>query len=281
VGTESRAILITGAGAGIGLAVARALIERGTTVYAGVRGTAPAELAGAVPVTLDVTDPDSVARAAEQVAEHRRGEGLHAVVNNAGVIVQGPLELVPESELRRQFEVNVYGPIRVMRSFLPLLRLGRGRLVNITAPAARVAVPFAAPMSASKAALASLSDAARLELAPWGVPVIQVIPGGTSTEIFAKADRASAEALATVDPAGVGLYRPALDAVAAAAGRQRLDPLETAVRGVLSAVLDARPKRHYVVGNARVFAFLARLPVGLRDRMVARALGLSALPAAG
>lgn len=281
MGTESRAILITGAGAGIGLAVARALVERGITVYAGVRGRAPAELAGAVPVTLDVTDPDSVARAAEQVAEHRRGEGLHAVVNNAGVIVQGPLELVPEPELRRQFEVNVYGPVRVMRSFLPHLRLGQGRLVNVTAPSARVAVPFAAPMSASKAALASLSDAARLELAPWGVPVIQVVPGGTATEIFAKADRASTEALATVDPAGVGLYRTALDAVAAAAARQRLDPVETAVRAVLSAVLDARPRTHYVAGNARVFAVLARLPMGLRDRLLARALGLSALPAAG
>lgn len=279
--TDSRAILITGAGAGIGLAVARALVERGITVYAGLRGPAPAELAGAVPVALDVTDPDSVARAAERIADLRGGLGLHAVVNNAGVIVQGPLELVPEPELHRQFEVNVYGPVRVMRSFLPQLRQGRGRLVNITAPTARVAVPFAAPISASKAALAALSDAARLELAPWGVPVIQVVPGGTATEIFAKADRDSAAALATVDQAGVGLYRAALDAVAAATARQRLDPVETPVRAVLSAVLDARPKTHYVAGNARVFAVLARLPMGLRDRLVARAMGLSALPTAG
>ncbi|GIH16266.1 SDR family NAD(P)-dependent oxidoreductase [Rugosimonospora africana] len=278
--TDSRAILITGAGAGIGLAAARALVERGFTVYAGLRGPAPAELAGAVPVTLDVTDPDSVARAAEQVADRQRGQGLHAIVNNAGVIVQGPLELVPEAELRRQFEVNVYGPVRVMRSFLPQLRQGRGRIVNVTAPTARVAVPFAAPISASKAALAALSDAVRLELAPWGLPVVQVVPGGTATEIFAKADRASVEALATVDPDGVGLYRSALDAVAAATARQRLDPVATAVRAVLSATLDARPKTHYVAGNARVFAMLARLPMGLRDRMVARALGLSALPAA-
>jgi NAD(P)-dependent dehydrogenase (short-subunit alcohol dehydrogenase family) len=280
VAAESRAILITGAGAGIGTAVTRALLERGITVYAGIRGPAPAALAGAVPVTLDVTSADSVSAAAERIADQQGGRGLHAVVNNAGVLVQGPLELLPESELRRQFEVNVYGPVRVMQAFLPQLRLGKGRVVNITAPTALIAVPFAAPISASKAALAALSDAARLELAQWGLPVVQVVPGGTDTEIFAKAERSAGDALAAADPAGVALYRPALAAVAAATARQRLDPVQTVVRAVLAATLDSRPKTRYLAGNARVFAVLARLPVGARDRLLARTLGLSKLAAA-
>lgn len=275
--TDERAVLLTGAAGGIGAAVTRALLERGLTVYAGVRADPAPELAGAVPVILDVTSAGSVRAAAEQVAERQRGRGLHAIVNNAGLIVQGPLELVPEAELRRQFDVNVHGAVRVMQAFLPQVRLGKGRIVNITAPSARVAVPFAAPISASKAALASLSDAARIELAPWGIPVVQVEPGGTATEIFAKAERAGAEALALADPAGVARYRPALAAVAAASAKQRLDPVATVVKAVLAAVLDPKPKSHYVAGNARVFAILARLPEGARDRLLTRALGLSKL----
>lgn len=271
---RSQAVLLTGAAGGFGVAVTRALLERGVTVYAGVRAEPPAALAGAVPITLDVTRTDSVLAAAKEIAAREGDGGLHAVVNNAGVIVQGPLELVPESEWLRQFDVNVHGPVRVTQAFLPLLRQGGGRVVNISAPAARVAVPFAAPMSASKAALASLSDAARLELAPWGVPVVQVEPGGSSTEIFAKAEAASARALASLDPERVAPYRSALDAVAAASARQKLDPVEKAVGAIVAAVLDRRPKTHYVAGNARIFAVLARLPRGARDRVLVRALGL-------
>jgi NAD(P)-dependent dehydrogenase (short-subunit alcohol dehydrogenase family) len=280
VATDSQAILITGASAGIGMAVTRALLERGVTVYAGVRGRAPAQLAGAVPVTLDVTSADSVSAAAKQIADRQGGRGLQAVINNAGLIVQGPLELLPESELHHQFDVNVYGPVRVMQAFLPQLRLGKGRIVNISAPTAMIAVPFASPISASKAALASLSDAARLELAQWGIRVVQVIPGGTATEIFAKAEQAAADVLAATDPARVALYQSALAAVATAAAKQRLDPVETAVRAVVKAALSPRPKNRYVAGNARVFAILARLPVGARDRLLARTLGLAKLAAA-
>jgi NAD(P)-dependent dehydrogenase (short-subunit alcohol dehydrogenase family) len=262
------------------MAVTRALLERGVTVYAGVRSRAPAQLAGAVPVTLDVTSADSVSAAAKQIADRQGGRGLQAVINNAGLIVQGPLELLPESELHHQFDVNVYGPVRVMQAFLPQLRLGKGRIVNISAPTAMIAVPFASPISASKAALASLSDAARLELAQWGIRVVQVIPGGTATEIFAKAEQAAADALAATDPARVALYQSALAAVATAAARQRLDPVETAVRAVVKAALSPRPKNRYVAGNARVFAILARLPVGARDRLLARTLGLAKLAAA-
>jgi NAD(P)-dependent dehydrogenase (short-subunit alcohol dehydrogenase family) len=280
VATDSQAILITGASAGIGMAVTRALLERGVTVYAGVRGRAPAQLAGAVPVTLDVTSADSVSAAAKQIADRQGGRGLQAVINNAGLIVQGPLELLPESELHHQFDVNVYGPVRVMQAFLPQLRLGKGRIVNISAPTAMIAVPFASPISASKAALASLSDAARLELAQWGIRVVQVIPGGTATEIFAKAEQAAADVLAATDPARVALYQSALAAVATATAKQRLDPVETAVRAVVKAALSPRPKNRYVAGNARVFAILARLPVGARDRLLARTLGLAKLAAA-
>src|ERR1700754_1536803 len=123
---DNTSVLITGAGGGIGTATTLRLAELGYTVYAGVRSSAPQlkKHRGVRVVRLDVTDAESVAKAAAEIA----GEtgGLHAVVNNAGVIVQGPLELVPPAELRRQFEVNVYGPALVVQTFLPLLREGHG-----------------------------------------------------------------------------------------------------------------------------------------------------------
>jgi NAD(P)-dependent dehydrogenase (short-subunit alcohol dehydrogenase family) len=111
----------------------------------------------------------------------------------------GPLELVPPDELRRQFEVNALGPAHVIQAFLPLLREGRGRIVNISAPTARVPIPFS-PVGASKAALESLSDSLRIELGAWGIPVAVIVPGGTATPIWQKADTAAQAALNGTEP---------------------------------------------------------------------------------
>ena len=104
-----------------------------------------------------------------------------------------------------------------------------------------------------------------------------MVPGGSETEIFAKADQAAKDALAVADPASVDMYQSALDAVAVASAKQRLDPVKTVVRAIVTAALSTKPKTHYVAGNARIFAILEKLPTGVRDRMIARALGLSAV----
>jgi NAD(P)-dependent dehydrogenase (short-subunit alcohol dehydrogenase family) len=281
-GQSSKSVFITGAAGGIGEVTARALAERGYVVFAGIHNDVGA-LSGvdqirAVPI--DVTDPASVAAAAEQVALEVGDAGLHAVINNAGVIVQGPLELVPPDELRRQFEVNTLGPAYVTQAFLPLLRRGGGRVVNISAPTARVPVPLMAPIGASKAALVSLSDALRSELAAWQIPVVVVEPGGTSTEIFAKADTAARAGLAGADPGQVALYRGHLDAFAKAAAKQKLGPADVVTRAIVQAVEARRPKRRYAAGTGtRLFGFLSHLPAGIRDRLVSGAFGLSKVEA--
>ena len=110
------------------------------------------------PVAIDVTDPSGAEKAAKIVKEATGQSGLQAVINNAGVIAQGPLEPVQPEELRRQFEVNTFGPVHVIQAFLPLLRTGTGRIINISAPTARVPVLCMAPTGGSKAALAAFSD---------------------------------------------------------------------------------------------------------------------------
>jgi NAD(P)-dependent dehydrogenase (short-subunit alcohol dehydrogenase family) len=292
------AVLITGAAGGIGTATAKTLAEHGYRVYAGVRGGAGAPVvvpearqqagsAGIRVIPLDVTDQESISAAVKLVSADlastgQDGAGLHAVINNAGVIVGGPLELIPESELHRQFAVNVYGPVLVTQAFLPLLREGKGRLINISAPTARLAVPFAGGISASKAALESFSSAARVELAPWGIPVIVIEPGATDTDIFAKSATAAAVALEASRPERVVLYRVQLDAVAAATAKQRMAPVQTVVDVIVAAVETRKPRAFYTAGrDARMVGTLARLPRRTRDRLLARVLGIAALPASG
>ncbi|WP_433176883.1 SDR family NAD(P)-dependent oxidoreductase [Actinoallomurus sp. CA-150999] len=281
---NGRAVFITGATGGIGTATTRALAERGYRVYAGVRGDAPhlAEIRGVEQIHIDVTEPKSVAEATAEVTRLQGGRGLHAVVNNAGIIIQGPLELVPAEDLRRQFAVNVFGPAEVIRAFAPLLREGRGRLINISAPTARLAMPFAAPISASKAALDALSDALRIELGAQGVAVVTVVPGAVETPIFAKAEAAAMEALADADPARLALYRSRIEAMGAAMAKMRQSKPETVADTIVKAVGATRPKARYLANSdVRPALLVSRLPVRLRDRVVVGLLGLRKAEAAG
>ncbi|MFC5751101.1 SDR family NAD(P)-dependent oxidoreductase [Actinomadura rugatobispora] len=283
--TEGKAVLVTGVTGGIGHALTTALAARGYTVYAAARGELPADLArlpGVRPLRFDLTDPAAVEAAAARVREDRAGNGLHAVVNNAGIIVQGPVELVPADELRRQFEINVYGPMAVTRAFLPLLREGRGRVVNVSAPTARLAMPYNGPISASKAALESFSAAARVELAPFRIPVSIVRPGAVRTAIFGKAETAARKSLAQIDPRVVDLYRPGLDAVERATARTAGAEPGGVVKTLVKAVEARRPKAVYNAGrDARLLLTISRLPVRVRDRVLAGALGLRAAAEAG
>jgi NAD(P)-dependent dehydrogenase (short-subunit alcohol dehydrogenase family) len=270
---DSRAVLITGSTGGIGAATVDLLRRRGFTVYAGARG--PAEFGEAVHVVpLDVADPESVAAAAKRVA----GEvgGLWAVINNAGVIVQGPLELVPADEWRRQLDVNTLGPASVVREFLPLVRAGAGRIVNVSAPTGRIAMPLLGALSASKAGLEAMSNALRLELAPWNIPVVVVEPGSTETAIFTKAGAAERAAHEQVGSDRLALYRGHLAAYEKASARFKPGPVEKVAEVIVRAVEASRPKRRYTVGDARTLgAVLTRLPAGLRDRLLSSTLGLN------
>ena len=274
---DKGSVFITGAATGIGAATTKRLAEAGYRVFAGVHREAGslAGIHGVQRVPIDVTDPAAVENAAKVVAEATGGDGLRAVINNAGVIVQGPLELVPPEELRRQLEVNTLGPAHVTQAFLPLLRTGKGRIINISAPTARVPVPFMAPIGGSKAALASFSDSLRMELAAWGIPVVVIEPGGTDTAIFAKAETAMRATLGAADPALAGLYSNQLAAVAKAAAKQKLGPADAVAKTIVAAVEARKPRRRYAAGSgAAIFGVMAHLPAGLRERLIKTVSGL-------
>jgi NAD(P)-dependent dehydrogenase (short-subunit alcohol dehydrogenase family) len=280
---RGRAVLVTGASRGAGLRTCRKLAERGFRVYAGVRGepgAVVAEVPGVRAVRLDVADAASVEAAVDAVRADGVGS-LHGLVNNAGIIVQGPLELVPDEELHRQFEVNVFGPVRVTNAFLPLLRAGRGRLVNVTAPTARLPAPFLGALSASKMSLQGLSDAWRVELAHWGIRVVIVEPGAMRTEIFATAAAAAQKAAAGQPAARTALYGPQLEALGAATAKMKLHSPDYLADAVVRALTERSPAARYTVGpDTRLVGLLSRLPLRTRDRLVLRVLGLAKVPPA-
>src|SRR5262245_5535409 len=179
-------IVITGASSGIGRAMR--LDQLGFHVFAGVRNPADGDALKSKsserlsPVLLDVTSEDSIARAARSIGD----APIAGLVNNAGIAVGGPLEMVPIPLWRKQFEVNVIGQVAVTQAFLPLLRVGRGRIVNIGSIAGRSALPFTSPYCSSKFALEGLSDSLRMELRQWGISVSIVEPGSIRTPIWEK-----------------------------------------------------------------------------------------------
>lgn len=278
------AVLITGASTGIGEACALELDRRGFRVFAGVRSEAAGQRLQQqasprlVPVHIDVTDGASIAAAAEQIHESLGPSGLAGLVNNAGIAVAGPMEMVPLDLLRRQLEVNVIGQVAVIQAMLPLLRAARGRIVNMSSVSGIAAAPFLGPYCASKHALEAISDSLRVELRRWGIRVSLVEPGSVNTPIWEKS-RASAEELLHEMPAAAeSLYgedfAAARKATEEMAGRAM--PVDRVVRAVVHALTARRPKTRYPVGaDTRLVAAVWHL-LGdrLHDWFMRRALGL-------
>ncbi|MBN2021409.1 MAG: SDR family NAD(P)-dependent oxidoreductase [Pirellulales bacterium] len=279
-----RFVLITGASSGIGAACALELDRQGWRVFAGVRSEdagrqlvrqASARLA---PVALDVTQQDSIDAAAQHVREAVGPAGLAGLVNNAGIGVTGPLEFLPLAELRRQFEVNTFGPLAVAQAVLPLLRAARGRIVNMSSVSGRFAAPYLGPYAASKFALEALSDSLRVELRNSGIRIALVEPGCVATPIWGKAKADADRLLEQVPPELLDHYADDFAAVRAATehAAAKAMPVEHVVRAVTHALTAARPRTRYVVGGeARVATFLMHyLPDRAHDWLMRRSFGL-------
>jgi NAD(P)-dependent dehydrogenase (short-subunit alcohol dehydrogenase family) len=280
---NTRSVVITGASGGIGRALVSHLGDKGWRIFAGVRSletwhALAADRPGVTAIELDVTDERSIAHAADQVAAELRGAGLDGLINNAGLSVDGPLELIPPSELLHAFAVNAVGPVVVAQGFLPLLRAARGRIVNMGGAAGRVALPMYGALSASKAALDSFSDVLRMELRHQGVSVSYVEPGGLATEFFARSAAERAERGYAGGPQAAAIYAEATRRVGQAMASSKPTGLDAALRAVEQALTARKAPARVVVGRdaKAITGIVRRLPAGTRDRAILRNLKLDA-----
>jgi NAD(P)-dependent dehydrogenase (short-subunit alcohol dehydrogenase family) len=276
--------VITGASSGIGRACATHLAESGFRVFAGYRSEADASslTAGSSgdlePVKLDVTDPDQIAAAAARIEDAVGAQGLWALVNNAGIPVPGPVEVLPLDDLRRQLEVNLIGQVAVTQALLPALRRARGRIVNLTSVGGRVATPFMGAYHASKFGLEAISDSLRRELAPLGVDVCVMEPGSIATGIWERGREQAAAANMRISSAARAVYGEEMDAALEAANRtgdRAMEPRAVA-EAVHTALTARRPRARYVIGSdARAMIWAQNvLPTRVFDRVMRRAMGL-------
>jgi NAD(P)-dependent dehydrogenase (short-subunit alcohol dehydrogenase family) len=273
----SGTVLVTGASTGIGEATVMHLRELGFSPIAAVRKDEDAErLEGRRLRTtrIDVTDADQIAAAREALGD----EPLAGLVNNAGIAVAAPLEFLPIDRLRQQLEINLIGQAAVTQAFLPALRRGRGRIVNVSSIGGRVGLPLVGAYNASKFGLEGLSDSLRRELRPHGVDVILIEPGGVKTPIWKKGEELADEMLEDVPPEAERLYGRMIAAVRT--GTQRIaretgiEPSEVA-EVIGTALTSSRPRARYLVGSdAKQRAVMAKLlPARVMDRLIIRALG--------
>ena len=269
-------VLVTGTSTGIGHSTALELARRGWRVFAGVRKEADGEALkreaeGEVHIVLlDVADESSIDAAAALLAEQTGGE-LHGLVNNAGVYLGGPLELMRPDEIRKTLDVNVTGLLLLTRACLPLLRAAEGRIVNISSISGLIAMPGVSVYAASKHAVEAVTDALRVELQPFGIKVVAVEPGGVKTPIWdkgAKRDAAAREDRGTAETRE--LYAPIVRLLEKLNAKPGGLPPEALAEVVTEALESSRPKNRYLVGkDAKALKLLTRLPDGLRDKTIA------------
>ncbi|MDX9686153.1 SDR family oxidoreductase [Halopseudomonas formosensis] len=256
--------LITGCSSGIGQALAQVCLDEGYTVYATARNPdslAPLTSRGALAVTLDVNNAEQVAACAERL----RSEAgrLDLLVNNAGYGAMGPVLDADRATLLKQFDTNVFAPLEMVRAHADLLREARGLIVNIGSVSGVTTTPFSGVYCASKAALHALSDALRLELAPFGIQVLTVQPGAIASEF---GNNASA-AITMAEDSWFKPWEKAVQARAKASQNAR----STSAREFAEELMDyirkpLRPETALIGSGARSMVRLKRwLPTSILD----------------
>jgi NAD(P)-dependent dehydrogenase (short-subunit alcohol dehydrogenase family) len=278
-GCRRRHAVVTGASSGIGRATALQLAATGWHVYAGVRTVEDGERLGpaVTPLLLDVTDVDQIAAAAATVGRHT--SELDGLVNNAGVGLASPAELLPLGMFRHLVEVNVTGSLAVTQALLPLLRAACGRIVIVSTIGVRFQPPFAGALDATKAALSALGDALRQELAPWGVRVVLVEPAAVDSAAVGKVSRDAETVLAAASPSARALYEDTFRSMLVVMRQREANGSSPAVPAstIRRALTVARPRRVYLTGRAaRRMAMLSLLPTPALDALRRRIFSLPA-----
>ncbi|MCP1474538.1 NAD(P)-dependent dehydrogenase (short-subunit alcohol dehydrogenase family) [Pseudomonas sp. EB276 TE3739] len=268
--------LITGCSSGIGRALADAFKAAGYEVWASARKTedvAALSAAGFNAIQLDVNDSVALEQLSERL--HQQHGGLDVLINNAGYGAMGPLLDGGVPAMQRQFETNVFSIVGVTRALFPLLRQTQGLVVNIGSVSGVLVTPFAGAYCASKAAVHALSDALRMELAPFGIRVMEVQPGAIQSSFAKNAGHEAEQLINEQSP-----WFPLREGIRARAkaSQDKPTPANEFAAGVLKAVQQSKPPRLIRIGNgSRALPLLATLlPKGLLESTLMKRFGLRA-----
>lgn len=272
---KNQIMVISGASTGIGAATALELASLGYHVLAGVRTHADANAIrseSVEPVMLDITKSDDIRALAERVASDSGRRPLKAVINNAGIEINAPLEVLSLDLWRQQFEVNLFGHVAVIQALLPALRASRGRIVNVSSVGGKVALPTYSAYAGTKFAFEAASDSLRREVRPQGIQVVVVQPGGVRTVMADRSGPLSLELAKKMSPEHKRLYGNLITATVASqsAFLARAVSSERAAIKIAKAATIRRPRTRYTLGVDAAFVIpLARI---LPDRAMDRVL---------
>jgi NAD(P)-dependent dehydrogenase (short-subunit alcohol dehydrogenase family) len=256
---SGRSVAITGAGGGLGRDLALQLAAKGYVVFG--TALAPAEVqdlreasGGRVRLMVcDLTKPEAVKVWAGGVSDTLGDAGLDLLINNAGILTPGPIEVLPLEAIRREFDVNVFGALSVINSFLPALRKARGRIVQVSTWTASVPLPFNGPSGASKAAMEVFAAVYRAELKAFGIDFVVAAAGNMKTGGPAKTAAALARIAGEMTPQQRELYGRAFDTFTSQLNRMQssgLDAVSAAARVIELAEQVPAPSRAPVGADA-------------------------------
>src|SRR6202162_4637366 len=278
-------VVVTGVSTGIGWGTTKVLVSKGFRVFGSVRKQADADRLrsefcnGFVTLIFDIHDNDAVLQAAEKVGSMIGDRNLVGLVNNAGVVVSGPLLYLRPSEFRRQLDVNIISPLVVIQAFAPLLGTDKkrrgpaGRIVNISSSGAKIPIPLFGAYSSSKCGLEGMSDALRIELMLFGIDVVMIEPGTVNTSMYDKGEKEDlSEFKQTEYWEAVQNFQKWIVNEARTNGL----PPERLGEAVRVALTTAKPKTRYAVIPQRLknWTFLRLLPVRMFDNFIAKQMGL-------
>ncbi len=276
-------VVATGTSTGIGAATALHLARNGFHVFAGVRRAEDGEALRAqapeqlTPVIIDVTDESTISAVASTVADAVGDRGLAGLINNAGIAKPAPIEFQPITDFRTQLEVNLFGPVAMIQAFLPLIRRGGGRIVNVGSIGGLLVLPLNGAYSASKFGMRAITDALRLELRQWNIRVSLIEVAPVKTAIFGKT-YAELDGLENrLGETGYRLYEEQIAAVRKATQKAEADadPPLVIAKAIAHALTSDKPKTKYLVGHGgKQVAAAAALPDRERDLALAHELGL-------
>ncbi|CAM3379097.1 dehydrogenase [Mycobacterium intermedium] len=277
-------IVVTGASTGMGAAAARELADNGFHVLAGVRREADADALRNLPVAgsgsiephiLDITIASDVSAIADRVERDPLHRPLRALINNAGIAINAPVETLPLSQWRRQFEVNLFGHIAMTQALFPALLRSSGTIVNISSVGGKVVLPTYGAYAGSKFALEAVSDALRREVGDTGIKVVVVEPGAVKTEMPERGI-ATAERLQSDMTAAQRARYGDLNAAVTAQARSFIDTgvsAEHAAKVIAKAATSSNPRTRYTIG--RDAALLVRINRVVSDRVMDRIVRLN------